>query len=231
MRVYLGSRAERTGAIPLEKHIDNTLQVLKAVRSEALDLDVKIGIETHGDLQAWEVRDMIEEGGRDFLGATIDTGNPVMVGEDPLLTLEILAPYALTTHIRDAVVFEHPRGAAVQWVALGDGSIDYAKFFERFRQLCPQVSAQLEILTGGAPQVLPYLESDYWKAYPKAKAPEFARFVALARQGHPFMGSMIMGGRGQRPAEYSAALKEQQKRDLERSLDYAKKTLKLGLRA
>ena len=231
MRVFMGGRAERTGAIPLEKHIDNTVKLLQSVRTEALDLGMRIGIETHGDLQAWEVRDLIEEAGKDFVGATIDTGNPVTLAEDPMLTLETLAPYALTTHVRDSVVFEHPRGAVTQWVALGEGSIDYVRFFERFRQLCPGASVQLEILTGGAPQVLPYLEPEYWKAFPKARAWEFARFIALAKQGHPFMGSMMMGGRGPRPAEYTAALKEQQRIDLERSFDYARRVLKLGLRA
>jgi sugar phosphate isomerase/epimerase len=231
MRAYLGGRSERAGPIPLEKHIENTIKLLKTVRSQALDLGIKIGIETHGDLQAWELRDLIEEAGKDFVGATIDAGNPVMLGEDPMVTLETLAPYALTTHIRDSAVFEHPRGAAVQWVALGDGSIDFVRFFERFRQLCPNVAVQLEILTGGAPQVLAYLEPDYWKAFPKARAWEFARFVALARRGHPFLGTMIMGGRGERPPEYTAALKAQQRLDLERSFAYARKVLKLGLRA
>lgn len=230
MRAFLGGRAERTGAIPLEKHLETTVKILRAVRSAALDLGLKIGLETHGDLQAWEVRDLIEEAGKDFVGATIDTGNPVTLAEDPLLTLETLAPYALTTHIRDSVVFEHPRGAVYQWVALGEGSIDYVRFFERFRQLCPNVAAQLEILTGGPPRVLPYLEPDFWKAFPKTKASEFARFVALAKNGQPFTGSMVVAGRGQRPAEYEAALKEQQRIDLERSLEYAKKVLKLGLR-
>jgi sugar phosphate isomerase/epimerase len=231
MRAFLGGRAERTGAIPLEKHIETTLGVLRAVRSEALDLGMKIGIETHGDLQAWELRELIEAAGRDFVGATIDTGNPVTLGEDPLVTLETLAPYALTTHIRDSVVFEHPRGAAIQWVALGEGSIDYIRFFDRYRQLCPHVAVQLEILTGSPPQVVPYLERDYWKAFPKARASEFARFVALARSGHPFMGSMVIPGRGQRTPELDAARKEQQRIDLERSLRYAKTVLKLGLKA
>ena len=230
MRAFLGGRAERTGPIPLEKHIQTTLKLLRSVRAEALDLGIKIGMETHGDLQAWEVRDLIEEAGKDFVGATIDTGNPVTLSEDPMVTLETLAPYALTTHIRDSVVFEHPRGAVYQWVALGEGSIDYVRFFERYRQLCPNCSVQLEILTGSPPQVIPYLEPDYWKAFPKARASEFARFVALARDGHPFTGSMLVGARGERPPEYVAALKEQQRIDLERSLDYAKKVLKLGLR-
>ncbi len=230
MRCFLGGRAERTGAVPLEQHIETTVKILKSVRSQALDLGVKIGIEDHGDLQAWELRNLIEEAGKDFVGAVIDTGNPVTLGEDPLLTLETLAPYALTTHVRDAVIFEHPRGAAIQLAALGEGSIDYVQFFARFRQLCPQVAVQLEILTGGPPEVLPYLEPDYWKAFPKARASEFARFVALAKNGHPFMGSMMIAGRRQRPPAYTAALKEQQRFDLERSFAYAKKVLKLGLR-
>jgi hypothetical protein len=116
-------------------------------------------------------------------------------------------------------------------VALGDGSVDYAAFFERYRLLCPNCSVQLEILTGGAPQVIPYLEPAYWKAFPKTKASEFARFVALAKKGHPFMGSMLIGGRGQRPPEYVSALQAQKRIDLERSFEYAKKVLKLGLRA
>ena len=33
------------------------------------------------------------------------------------ITLEVLAPYTVTTHIRDSAVWEHPRGAAAQWVA------------------------------------------------------------------------------------------------------------------
>ena len=57
--------------------------------------------------------------------------------------------------MRDSAVFEHPRGAAAQWVALGDGSVDFVRFVERYRQLCPTASMQLEIITGRPPEVLP----------------------------------------------------------------------------
>src|SRR5574340_1057476 len=89
-----------------------------------------------------------------------DTGNPMWVVEDPLLSLEVLAPYVVTTHMRDSAVCEHPRGASAQWVALGDGSIDFHKFVSRYRELCPGASMQLEIITGRPPRVLPYLEPD-----------------------------------------------------------------------
>jgi hypothetical protein len=232
MRCYLGSGADRIGEPGIEAHMENTIRLFRSVRSEALDLRVKIVIENHnGDMQAREVRALIEESGKDFVGSTLDTGNPLWVVEDPLLALEVLAPYVITTHVRDSVLFEHPRGAAGQWVALGDGQIDFGRFVEQFRQWCPQASMQLEIITGRPPRVLPYLEQDFWKAFPKALASEFARFVALAKTGHPFMGAMVIeDATGQHPAIMGEALKEQQRVDLERSLEYAKRKLNVGVR-
>jgi hypothetical protein len=212
--------------------MEKTIQVFRSARSQAQDLGVKIALENHaGDLQAREVRTIIEESGKDYVGSNLDTGNPMWVAEDPLLSLEILAPYVVTTHIRDSAVFEHPRGAAAQWVAFGDGTIDFHKFVARYRELCPNASMQFEVITGRPARVVPYLEEDFWKAFPKANAGEFARFLALAKRGHPFNGFMIVeDGAKEPPPEYKAALKEQQRFDLERSFDYAKKTLGLGVR-
>jgi hypothetical protein len=41
---------------------------------------------------------------------------------------------------------------------------------------------------------------------------------------------MVIGGTGKQPAEYEAALALQQRLDLERSFEYAKKTLGVGVR-
>jgi 3-oxoisoapionate decarboxylase len=231
MRCYMGSSADRLGPLPIEAHMENTVKVFRSVRSEALDLGVKIALENHsGDMQAREVKTIIEEAGKDFVASCLDTGNPIWCVEDPFVTLETLAPYVVTTHVRDSCVFEIPRGAAGQWVALGDGNIDLPAFVAQFRKLCPQSSMQLEIITGRPPTILPYFEADFWKAFPKTPASEFARFVALARRGHPFMGAMVIEDvAGQKPQVMSEALKEQQKIDLERSFEYARKKLNVGL--
>ena len=152
--------------------------------------------------------------------------------QDPLLTMEVLAPLAITTHMRDSVVYEHPRGAAVQWVAMGDGSIDFKPIMELYRKLCPKAAFQFEVITGGGPRIMPYFEADFWQAYPKMPAADFARFVALAKKGHPLMAPMLIaGGRGgSQPPEYQAALKAQQRVDLERSFEYARKVLDVGIR-
>lgn len=230
MRCFMGSSDDRTG--PIEPLMEKTIQVFRSVRSRALDTGVKIALENHaGDMQAREVRTIIEESGKDFVGSCLDTGNPMWVAEDPQLSLEVLGPYVVTTHVRDSAIYEHPRGAAAQWVALGDGSIDFAKFIARYRELCPKASMQLEIITGRPPRIVPYLEPAFWKAFPNASAGEFARFVALAKAGHPFTGYMVVeDGAKNPPAEFKAALRQQQRVDLERSLEYARKTLGVGVR-
>jgi len=231
VRCYLGARADRGGPRPIEALMEEVITNFRSVRSQALDLGVKIAIENHsGDLEAEQVKTIIEEAGRDYVGSCLDTGNPMWLLEDPLYTLEVLGPYVVTTHVRDSAVWEQPRGAAFQWVALGDGNIDFHKFVARYREVCPHATMQLEIITGRPPAYLNYLEPDFWKVLPKTRAEKFARFLAIARSGHPFNGFMVVAdGLKNPPPEYSAALKEQQRVDLERSLEYAKKKLNVGV--
>ena len=231
MRCFQGAAADRLGEPGIEACMEATIQLFRSVKSEAQDHGVKIALENHsGDMQAREVKTIIEESGPDHVASCLDTGNPMWVVEDPFVTLETLAPYVVTTHVRDSAVFETPRGAAAQWVALGDGNVDFVKFVAEFRRLCPQSSMQLEVITGRPPTELPYLEPGFWKAFPKMPAWEFARFVALAKSGHPFMGAMVIEDvAGKRPQVMMDALQEQQRLDLERSLEYAKKKLNVGV--
>ncbi len=232
MRVYMGSSEDRLGPLPIEAHMETTIKAFRSVRSEALDLGVKIALENHsGDMQAREVVTVIKEAGKDFVGSCLDNGNPIWCVEDPMVSLETLAPYVITTHIRDSILFEYEHGAAGQWTALGDGNIDLTGFVKRFRELCPQSTMQLEIITGRPPRLMPYLDAEFWKAFPKMPAWEFARFVAIAKKGHPFMGAMVIEDVPglKKAAVMDEALKEQQRVDLERSFEYARKKLNVGI--
>lgn len=227
LRCFLGSSDDRFDGRPFEYHMESTLRVFRAARNAALDTGVRIALENHsGDMQAWELKELIEQAGKDYVAACLDTGNPIWCAEHPEVALEVLGPYAVTTHCRDTALFEHPRGCAAHWTALGDGCIDLAKLGSLQKRLCPHTPLHLEIITGRPPRIVPYLEDSFWKAYPKARAAEFARFVALVRRGHPLMTPMVMeDAAGPKVPEYQAALKKQQMLDLERSLDYAKQKM------
>jgi sugar phosphate isomerase/epimerase len=230
LRCVLGSNADRYTGQGITGHMQATVETCKAVRSAAMDLGIKLAIENHaGDMQGWELKQLIEQAGPEYVGACIDSGNPVWVGEDPLVTLEHVAPYVATSHVRDSAVYPHPLGAAVQWVAMGDGNVGIETWVERYKALCPEAPLSLEIITGLTPRVLNYLEDSYWETYPNARAGELARFERLVRQGQPYMGTAVTVARGDEvPEEYQAAQVAQQRYDLERSVRYCRETLGIG---
>jgi sugar phosphate isomerase/epimerase len=225
VRCVLGNSEDRKIDGGIERQIENTVKVLRNVRNRAVDAGLKIAVENHsGDMQAWELVTLIEAAGRDFVGATMDAGNATWIIEDPMLNLEILGPYAITTGIRDSVVWEYPDGAMVQWTAIGEGNIDFKTYVDRFAQLCPGVPFLLEIISG-SPRPFPYLRPEFWKSFPKARAAEFARFLALAKRGSAREPFRVPEGKDRKLAQ-----QEYQKAELERSLKYCKEVLGLGLK-
>ncbi len=230
LRCYLGSNADRSSELPLDAHVEATIATCRAVRSQAMDLGIKIAIENHaGDLQGHELAALIEAAGPEYVGACIDAGNPLWVAESPFVTLEHLAPYVVTSHVRDSAVWSHPKGAAVQWMAMGDGTIGIETWARDFIDRCPESSFTLEIISGIPVRVLGYFEPEFWLAYGSARANEFARFVNLVRDGHaPLVPQLVVPVDSDVP-EYQAARIVQQRRDLERSIRFCKEVLGVGV--
>ncbi len=232
VRCLHASDREHFPAGTAAQHIQTSIRLFKSVASQARDAGVKFAIENHKDFQAWEMREVLEGVGRDVVGSYLDTGNPVFVCEDPMTTLEILGPYALTVHLRDSAIYETPHGAAVQWVPLGEGVIDFKKFIARLREVANPVYVYIKPITGRPPQELRYLNPAFWASYPQARASELARFITLAKAGKPYEGHMViedLPGRAT-PEPFIAAIQYQQREHMERSVAYGKKTLDLGVR-
>jgi len=217
---------------PVPRHMETMIKVLRAVRSEAMDAGVKLAIENHKDLFAWEMKQVIEGAGKEFVGSYLDTGNPMFVMEDPMTTLEELGPLAVTVHLRDSVVYETPNGIAVQWVPLGEGVVDFKAFVARLRELATGVHVYIKPITGRPPAILQVYDPTFWKVFAGARAADFARFLALAKKGRPYESHMViedLPGR-QTPEPFVAAVQYQQREHMERSVAYAKKSLDLGVR-
>jgi sugar phosphate isomerase/epimerase len=224
-RCYLGSLDDRQGPGGIERHIESLVGVLKAVRGAALDAGVRIAVENHaGDLQARELAGLIESAGKDFVGANIDSGNAVWALEDPLRNLRILAPYVVTTSIRDSMVWEDEEGAVVQWTAMGDGCVDLVAYMDEFEKRCPGVPIQIETISGFSRR-FPYRRPAFWDAYPNARASDFAAFLELARKGKRLEPFRAPAG-----TDEAEATRGYQRADLEKSIRYCKEALGLGLR-
>ena len=223
LRVVLGNGEDRRSEGGIEARIADTVKVCKALRSQAVDAGVKIAVENHaGDMQAWELVTLVEAAGKDYVGANMDSGNATWTMEDPLASLETLAPYVVTTSLRDSAVWESANGATVQWTAMGDGNVDLKTYFEKFAVLCPNVPVHIETISGFNREIA-YLKPDFWKVWPKARAVDFARFVALAKKGKPRDPWKAPEGKDRKLAE-----QEYQKAEVERSIRYCKEVLGLG---
>ncbi len=237
VRCVLGNRDDRCGPRPFAEHLEEGLRALRAVSTLARDLEVRIAVENHGgvDFLARELKAFVEAAGTDYVGVCLDTGNPAVAGEDPVLAAEVLAPHVLTSHVRDSRAWAVPDGAMVQWVPLGQGRVDLRRILAVLSEQAPAAPFNVEIITGVAsqPRVIPYLnpESDFWKMYPGMLARDFARFVRFAEGGTPEPLSQITlppGARVPPAGEPGEPLRSQQRRHLEESVVYARTVLRIG---
>jgi sugar phosphate isomerase/epimerase len=184
IRAVLGSSADRRGGI--DRHIESMVAVLKTVRSRVMDAGLKIAIENHaGDMQARELKSLVEAAGKEFVGVCLDSGNPVWTIEDPHFTLETLAPYVLTSHMRDSALWNTPEGAAVRWVRMGDGNMGMDRYIRSYIEKCPGRALSLEVIVTPQPRIVNYRDPQFWDIYPSTPAREFARFLALCDKGKP----------------------------------------------
>jgi sugar phosphate isomerase/epimerase len=226
IRIVLGTMDDRYTDGGIDRHIESLLGVLRSQRSRALDAGVKVAVENHaGDMHSRELAELVKTAGTDYVGVNLDSGNALWTLESPLDNLRNLAPYVVTTSLRDSAVWESEKGATVAWTAMGEGQIDLKEYFASFDELCPGVPVHIETISGFNREFA-YLTEEFWKGYPHMTAADLAGFLRLARQGKPRPTFQPPEGADRAKAEQSY-----QRGEIERSVEYCRETLGLGLRA
>lgn len=224
-RVVLGAMEDRKTPGGIKARIADTVKVLKACESKAKDAGVKIAVENHaGDMHSWELAELVEAAGKDFVGVNLDSGNAAWTLENPLDVLERLAPYTVSSSLRDEMMWETADGVSIQWTAIGDGLVDWKKFAQRWRELCPNVPFMIETISGFA-RSFPYKKEEFWQHYDK-RPEALESFEKLAKAGREIPPFKAPEGVEKKKVE-----QEFQKAELERSLRYCRETLGLGVKA
>ena len=122
---------------------------------------LSLGVENHKDWLTDELVDILRGIGSPHVGACVDFGNNLALLEDPLETAEKLAPYAVTTHLKDNVVVPTPTGFLLGDVALGEGVLPLERIVGVLRRHRPDIHLVLEVITRD-PLTVPYREDRYW---------------------------------------------------------------------
>ena len=94
-------------------------------------------------MQARELKRLIEAAGPES-SASGSIRATVWTIEDPHLTLETLAPYVQTSHMRDSSLWTGPQGTAVRWTRMGEGDMGMEKYLGTYVAEVPGKPVSLE---------------------------------------------------------------------------------------
>lgn len=130
---------------------------------------VRLAVENHKDWTAPELADALGKISSERVGVTLDFGNSIALMEEPMEVVEALAPYVVSTHVKDMSVEEYKDGFLLSEVPLGKGFLDLDRMFALCVKHNPQVKFNLEMITRD-PLQIPCLTDQYWKVFPDRKA-------------------------------------------------------------
>ncbi|MBS1713922.1 MAG: sugar phosphate isomerase/epimerase [Armatimonadetes bacterium] len=131
VRVFAGDAAE---GVTFDDARTWIVDGLAEAADYARDKGVRLALENHGRLagQSGQVRGLIEEvrskTGHDALGANPDTGNFLLVGQDPVQAVAELAGTAAMVHFKDFAPgdghYVSSAGTRFQGTVIGEGTVD-----------------------------------------------------------------------------------------------------------
>lgn len=177
-----GRRYELFSSVEEFRHWkEGALKSMQLAEPVAKRQRVKIGIENHKDFQAAELAEVLGRLSSAHMGACVDTGNSIALLEDPMTVVETLAPFAVTTHIKDMAVQETPTGFLLSEVSLGEGVLDLPRMLAVFEKYNPQIDYHLEMITRD-PLDIPCLKPGYWATFPDKPGAELARTLTMVRE-------------------------------------------------
>lgn len=84
--------------------IERSVADLRAVVPAAADAGVLVVFENHEDFQGTAVAEILGRVDSPWVRALYDYGNSQMVGEDPFIALEAMAPFIARVHLKDHVL-------------------------------------------------------------------------------------------------------------------------------
>jgi sugar phosphate isomerase/epimerase len=105
-----------------------------------------VGIENHKDWLAPELVALLRDLDSRYVGACVDFGNNLSLLEDPDETLALLAPVAVTTHLKDMAVRRTADGFELSEVPLGQGILPLARYVDAVRRARPEAALCLEMI-------------------------------------------------------------------------------------
>lgn len=190
--VAAGALAVRTTIIPGRRYeyfdsLDKFRQFDRRGR-ESLELAAPIAekyrlplaVENHKDHRDDERVALFEHISSEYVGACVDTGNSFALLEDAVGTVEALAPWAHSVHLKDQAMQLYDDGFLLGDIPLGQGGLDLKQMVQILKRAKPDIRFSLELITRD-PLKVPCLTEKYWATFPNVPGVDLARTLRYAR--------------------------------------------------
>ena len=143
-----------------------------------------LGLENHKDFRVDQQVALLEQYSSEYLGVSLDTGNNVTVLDDPIETIQKLAPYTVNVHFKDMAAEETRDGFRISEVPLGEGMLDIPRMTAIVRAARPEANFSLEMITRD-PLEVPCLTEKYWSTFDDVNGVALARTLSRIRANVP----------------------------------------------
>jgi sugar phosphate isomerase/epimerase len=143
---------------------------LREVLPVAEDLGLAIAVENHQDATTNDLLRLYEISGSSVAyGITLDSGNPLAVGEEPVEAARRLAHLIRHIHVKDYTMHYAPEGYRLVRCAAGIGVVDFPAILEIVRSNGHDVLPGIEV-AAQATRTIPFLDPGWWDCYPPMPA-------------------------------------------------------------
>lgn len=141
----------------------------------------RLGVENHKDWRADELAAMIKKLSSEWIGVTLDFGNSIALMEDPMEVVNTLAPFAVSTHVKDMGLDEYDDGLLLSEVPLGTGMLDLNTIVATCKKHNPKITFNLEMITRD-PLQIPCLTDDYWSTFAEVSGKDLAHALRMVKK-------------------------------------------------
>jgi sugar phosphate isomerase/epimerase len=166
--VLCGDR--RTCAEGWQNRLEASAARLREVLPVAQELGLAIAVENHQDATTDDLLRLFEMVGESAaFGVTLDTGNPLAMGEDPVEAARRLAHLIRHAHLKDYTIHFASEGYRLVRCAAGAGVIDFPTILAIVGANGHAVVPGIEV-AAQATRTIPFLDRDWWNTYPQRDA-------------------------------------------------------------
>jgi len=109
------------------------------------NLGIRIAFENHEHETSEEILTVVRQVDSPWVGTLVDTGNAIMVWEDPVDAVRDLAHFAVSPHLKDQVVYEEAGETVVAGVTLVQGSTNCEESFRILAEESPLERINIEV--------------------------------------------------------------------------------------